>query len=77
MERVFRESSPTQGFLSIIRSHSLEIASWGKNWQSAKRAGVKQACPNKVMAHMPEGPCHTKNATVIVIHYGGSKTLRR
>ena len=25
----------------------------------------------------PKGPCHTKNTTVIVIHYGGSKTLRR
>ena len=22
------------------------------NWYSAKRAGVKRACPNKVMAHM-------------------------
>ena len=26
---------------------------------------------------IPQGPCHTKNTTVIVIHYGGSKTLRR
>ena len=26
---------------------------------------------------LPKGPCHTKNTTVIVIHYGGSKTLRR
>ena len=25
----------------------------------------------------PKGPCHSKNTTVIVIHYGGSKTLRR
>ena len=26
---------------------------------------------------LPQGPCHTKNTTVIVIHYGGFKTLRR
>ena len=26
---------------------------------------------------LPKGPCHTKNTTVIVIHYDGSKTLRR
>ena len=25
----------------------------------------------------PQGPCHTKSATVIVVHYGGSKTLRQ
>ena len=25
----------------------------------------------------PQGPCHTKNSTVIVIHNGGSETLRR
>ena len=26
--------------------------------------------------NFPQRPCHTKNSTVIVIHYGGSKTLR-
>ena len=26
---------------------------------------------------VPQGPCHTKNTTVIVIHYGGIKTLRQ
>ena len=26
---------------------------------------------------LPKGPCHTKNTTVIVIHNGGSETLRR
>ena len=23
------------------------------------------------------GPCHTNNATVLVVHYGGSKTLQQ
>ena len=26
---------------------------------------------------LPQGPYHTKNTTVILIRYGGSKTLRR
>ena len=32
--------------------------------------------PRKKVSDLPQGPCHTKNTTVIVIHYGGSKTLR-
>ena len=32
---------------------------------------------NFAMPPRPQGPCHTKNTTVIVFHYVGSKTLRR
>ena len=27
--------------------------------------------------HQPQGPCHIKNTTVILIHYGGGKKIRR
>ena len=37
-----------------------------KTTKRTKMAGVTQA-------KAPQGPCHIKNATVILIHYGGGK----
>ena len=39
---------------------------------------IERALQNPVLeASERKGPDHTKNTTVIVIHYGGSKTLRQ
>ena len=49
-------------------------------WPCHKKAGNKtgrNTQSNRKRQYATFGPCHTKHTTVIVIHYGGSKTLRR
>ena len=43
----------------------------------ATRQIYLQKVSRQISRHLPQGPFHIKNATVILIHYGGGKKIRR